>query len=211
MSDMIKHILSEDFVAASSIFEDRLNDILEQKLLEMKKMLQTEVTGGLTKADIEKRIKAGYVRASEVLPDPRDIEIKSFDYNPSPGKKITAKRKKKISEALSDTDIERIGRERQAAQNADLQNTFGHAPADQKLKRLLPTSTTPIAKKTSGGDYVAGSDYERQARELKAKGSRGAAKWLKKTKTARNVLGFVKTMGHVAAGIGKGLADNSPI
>ena len=120
MSELVEHILSEDYVSASHIFESRLNDILEMKLFEMKKMLQAESVGGLTKAEIEKRRKAGYVRASEVLPDPRDINIKTFSSEPrSSRKKITAKRKKKINEALSDADIERIGKGRQTAQKGE--------------------------------------------------------------------------------------------
>jgi hypothetical protein len=52
-----------------------MEQIAEQKLLEAKKQIQAEAVGGLTKADIEARRKAGYVRASEVLPDPRDVKL----------------------------------------------------------------------------------------------------------------------------------------
>ena len=42
MSELVESILSEDYVSASQIFESRLNDIMEMKLIEMKKMVQAE-------------------------------------------------------------------------------------------------------------------------------------------------------------------------
>lgn len=224
MSNLVESILSEDYVSASNIFESRLNEIAEKKLIEMKKMLQTEITGGLTKADIAKRRKAGYVRASEVLPDPRDIEIKSFESRPSSGKKIVAKRKKRISEALSDTDIERIGRERQAAQQADLQRTFkvDRGPSDETTKerqdRLVDMAkdakglkAAPRSMRVPHKEIIAGGEREKRAKELKARGSKQAAKWLRATKTQRNVAGLTHTLKSLGKGLAKGFADNSPI
>ena len=96
MNDLLEHIFSENYVSAGDLFESRLNEILEKKLYEMKKDIQAEAFGGMTKADIEARRKAGYVRASEVLPDP-------YDYEPEmkPKKKtvsVRRGRKKKLSE-----------------------------------------------------------------------------------------------------------------
>lgn len=71
MSQLLEHILNENYVEASNIFEDRLNTILERKLVEKKKMMQSESSINPYR-DVESRKKAGYVRASDVLPDPRE-------------------------------------------------------------------------------------------------------------------------------------------
>ena len=94
MSDLVEHILSENYLSANEIFKDHMNNITEKKLLETKKQIQAEAVGGLTKADIEARRKAGYVRASEVLPDPRDITI---GIKPK-SQKTELKRKKRLEE-----------------------------------------------------------------------------------------------------------------
>ena len=96
MSNLIESILSEDFVSASELFESRMEQIAEQKLLEAKKQIQAEAVGGLTKAEIEARKKAGYKKASDVLGDPRE-KNKSDKLNP--GAKIV---KKKVSEETLD-------------------------------------------------------------------------------------------------------------
>jgi hypothetical protein len=102
MSHLVEHILSENYVSAADLFEERLNNIVEKKLIEKKKMMQAEVMGGMSKQDIEKRRKAGYVRASEVLPDPRDYDMDlKIDGKPKI-KKPALKRKKKVSEETLD-------------------------------------------------------------------------------------------------------------
>lgn len=97
MSNLIESILSEDFVSASELFESRMQQIAEHKLLETKKQIQAEAVGGLTKAEIEARRKAGYVRASEVLPDPRDVKLSLSSKQKSP-----VKRKKIKEESLNE-------------------------------------------------------------------------------------------------------------
>ena len=60
---------------ANDMVEAKLAEIRERKMYEMKRMFAAKMyegVGGLTKADIEARRKAGYKRASEVLGDPRD-------------------------------------------------------------------------------------------------------------------------------------------
>ena len=71
MIDLVEQILSENHVSANDLFEYRMRDLAESKTIEMKKQLQAEAMGGLTKDEIEAKRKAGYRKASEVIPDPR--------------------------------------------------------------------------------------------------------------------------------------------
>ena len=92
---LIESIIDKNFILAESHFNDRLNAIMEKKLYEKKRQVAAdmdEAFGGLTKKEIEDRKKKGYVKASDVLQDPRDIKI-------SMRKKESAKRKK-VSEAV---------------------------------------------------------------------------------------------------------------
>lgn len=96
MKDLVENILSENYVSAQDIFESRMQKIVEKKLCEMRKDMQAEAFGGLSKQDIEARKKAGYKRASEVLPDPRGKETIS-----PAAQRLRKAAKKKISEAIS--------------------------------------------------------------------------------------------------------------
>lgn len=92
---LVESILDKDFVLAESHFNDILNNIMEKKLYEKKRMIAAqmdEVLGGMTRAEIEAKKKAGYKKASDVLQDPRDIKIKPLV--------ATKKDKKKVSEAV---------------------------------------------------------------------------------------------------------------
>lgn len=76
MSNLIESILSEDFVSASELFESRMQQIAEHKLLETKKQIQAEGMVGMGKpiAQARKDIEARGMtprRASDVYPDPR--------------------------------------------------------------------------------------------------------------------------------------------
>ena len=78
MSNLIEHILNEDYVSANELFEQNMFNIQERKLYESKRMMQAEVFGGKTRAEAEKEIRARGLtprKASDVLPDPRDIKI----------------------------------------------------------------------------------------------------------------------------------------
>jgi hypothetical protein len=89
---LVESILDKNFVLAESLFQEKLNSIMEKKLYEKKRMVaadMNEALGGLTRQEIEDRKKAGYKKASDVLPDPRDIKIKPL-----------VKVKKKVSEAV---------------------------------------------------------------------------------------------------------------
>ena len=85
MRELVESILTGNNVEAHRLFESRLNDIREKKLYEAKRNLaaqMNEVLGGLTKAEIEARKKAGYRKASDVLSDPRENKNKKPLLNP---------------------------------------------------------------------------------------------------------------------------------
>jgi hypothetical protein len=99
MSELLENILNENYVAAQEIFEERLGEILEKKLYEKKKMIQAEAFGGMTKADIERRKKAGFMKASDyfaALNTAKEIEKKAKS-------DIEGKKKKKVEEAFTGT------------------------------------------------------------------------------------------------------------
>ena len=103
---LIESILDKNFVVAESDFRDRLNTIKEHKLLEMKKMMQAEAFGGLTRDEIEARKAAGWPKAADVWHDPRGetrkvpipvVKKKNKNQIPLPD----MKKERKISEASS--------------------------------------------------------------------------------------------------------------
>lgn len=99
MSNLIESILSEDFVSASDIFQSRMEQIAEQKLLEAKKQIQAESVGGMSKKEFEyRRNVLKYPRASEVLPDPRDIKISLHSKQTETPKPKAKTRRKKLEE-----------------------------------------------------------------------------------------------------------------
>jgi hypothetical protein len=67
MSDLVEHILSENYVSASDLFESRLNEILEKKLVEMKKCIQAEGVGGETNIQTQAKKQSGYRPAHQVF------------------------------------------------------------------------------------------------------------------------------------------------
>ena len=83
---------------ANDMVEAKLAEIRERKLHEMKRMFAAKMhegVGGLTKAEVEARKKAGYKKASDVLGDPRK------EMTPIAGHQFK-KVKKKISEETLD-------------------------------------------------------------------------------------------------------------
>lgn len=89
---LVESIVSNDLLQANDIFEAKLNEIRARKLYELKRMYQAEAFGGLTKAEIDARKKAGYKKAADVLTDPRGKSLKKI---PLPD----MKKEKKIAEA----------------------------------------------------------------------------------------------------------------
>lgn len=99
MSNLIESILSEDFVSASELFESRMQQIAEHKLLEAKKQIQAEAVGGMSKKEFDyRRNVLKHPRASEVLPDPRDIKISLYSKPTETPKPKTKTRRKKLEE-----------------------------------------------------------------------------------------------------------------
>ena len=94
MSALLESILNGDYVSANEIFEQKMVELQEKKLIEVKKQIQAEMFG-MTKAEIEAKKKAGYRKAADVLGDPRDIKIEPLVKT----KKI---KKKKVSEETLD-------------------------------------------------------------------------------------------------------------
>lgn len=104
MSNLIESILSEDFVSASDLFEFRMRQIAEEKLLEAKKALQAEAMGAMSKKDMEKRIKAGYVPA-HYPKEKGGLGLSAYDLGREDIKKrLQGKLKKKLKESDADWD-----------------------------------------------------------------------------------------------------------
>jgi hypothetical protein len=147
MIDLLEHILTDDYVSATELFEARLNVIREKKLYEMKQDIQAEAFGGLTKADIEARRKAGYVKASDVLPDPRDY----VPENEPKKKKIAVRRKKKLSENSIDTPIPSTAHKwiekRRKEQEAKKQKHDGEREVPKKPKSIFDRPKKNMIKK----------------------------------------------------------------
>lgn len=78
MDKLVEKILKNELVSATEIFEERMATIAEKKLYEAKRSIAAnidEALGGMTRAEIEAKKKAGYRKAADVLSDPRDIKI----------------------------------------------------------------------------------------------------------------------------------------
>jgi hypothetical protein len=98
MSKLLESILNEDYVSANELFEERMVKLQEQKLYEEKRMIASEMNeavGALTAKEIADRRARGFVKASEVLRDPRDIKI-------TLNKNVKKTKKKKVSEESLD-------------------------------------------------------------------------------------------------------------
>jgi hypothetical protein len=278
MNDLVENVLNEDYVSASEIFESRLNQIMEQKLYEKKRMMQAEAFGGMTKDEIEARRKAGYMKASEffALKNAISNEIKKLKKGT---KRLTAK-KKVVKEAappvkitpamrskqLGTHELTKAAREYAAAKGetpedeapkkarkaapsgkaksstvdvagkmaqaggrapevklepADIKNPKTDSKTDQRRAELADAGSkaktlkaVPRANrgKEHGGtktDMTAFSADEKRAKVLKARGSHAASRWLKATKTKRNVAGFKNVIGGMAKGLTTSLGNMS--
>ena len=75
MDNLVHKILTGDLVSATDLFEDKMSEIKEKKLLECKKIMVAESFGGRSADELRKK---GYVRASDVLPDPREGKLKKL-------------------------------------------------------------------------------------------------------------------------------------
>lgn len=98
MSNLIENILSNNLVEANKLLEERLAEIQERKLYEAKRIMAAQMNetslGGRTISKAEKEMKARGLtprRASEVLPDPREIKPKIEPKKTEPKKKSLSK------------------------------------------------------------------------------------------------------------------------
>ena len=96
--ELVESILNGDYVSANELFEQRLADIKEKKMYEVKRMVAVESLGGKTRAQAEKEIRARGMtprRASDVYQDPRSIKIpKIGEKKPESKRKAPPKPKK---------------------------------------------------------------------------------------------------------------------
>jgi hypothetical protein len=157
MSNLIESILSEDFVSASELFESRIEEIVEQKLLEAKKQVQAEAMGGMSKQDIEDRKKAGFIKAShyfDVMNKLKEIEQEHKEKlkKPKSGKKkldeqetFHTKSQAEL-EKMAKAGAERIGKQFGKTAQAMKASSAKHEP--EKSKEVSPAvSTTASTKK----------------------------------------------------------------
>lgn len=106
MSNLIESILSEDFVSASELFESRMQQIAEHKLLEAKKQIQAEgmVGMGMSRKEMKDREEAGYVPA-HYTPEKGGLGLSDYDKGKEDIKKrLQNKLKKKLKESDADWD-----------------------------------------------------------------------------------------------------------
>ncbi len=142
---------------ANDIFEAKLNEIRARRLYELKRMYQAEAFGGMTKAEIEAKKKAGYRKAADVLPDPRDIKIKRI---PMPD----MKKEKKISESWA--RALKLGIKRTGTRL----NVMRQVPGAMKdiavdaAKKAVADPLDTAAKATVGTAKMAGKAVKRAAK-----------------------------------------------
>lgn len=209
MSNLLESILSEDYVSASTIFESRLNEIREKKLVEMKKCIQAEAAGGgLTAAQMQARKEMGWKRASDVLGDPRDEPLPSI----TPKQKSPVKKRKKLKEDISRSDVE--------AEKEKLKKSPGYKQIQARRKATPSPEHMPAVDQRATDKMspeLRRSQLEK-SRQEKIKGLMDKGKY----KSAGRLMTFAqrrkidrsdlaKSMGSFAKGIAGALAGNSPI
>lgn len=146
MNNLIESILNNDYVSANQLFESRMEEIAERKLFEAKRAYAAKMdegVGGLTKKEIEDRKARGYVRASEVLPDPREIKMKL-------NKKVVKKKVVKEAAPAVQPDPESKVRGGEA-KSAPVKGTFKRKAAAAVLKtaRKVGTAAGDVAVRLS--------------------------------------------------------------
>lgn len=153
--DLINSIVNGDYVSANELFESRLANIREKKLYERKRMIAAEAFGGLTKAEIEDRKKRGFVPASTVLRDPRDIKI------PLRKKEVVKKRKKVTEETLDEAGLGQGARIAHKGANHPILTSIargiqkvrvGYRQGRRKAQQDTGDDWDSIAKRTAGSE-----------------------------------------------------------
>lgn len=178
---------------ANDTFEATLAEIRERKLYEMKRMYQAEAFGGLTKAEIDARKKAGYKKASDVLGDPYTQRKRKI---PLPD----MKKEKKISEETLD--------------EAGLGNAakFVHSMSAQEKQQYKDAMKGGIGaalrfrKSVSARQKAADPKYQKPGLDPKAAKNRESFdKWIASGDRARSGGRNIDAAKAVGSGLAKGV------
>ena len=149
---------------ANDMVEAKMAEIRERKMYEMKRMYAArmdEIFGALTKADIEKRRKAGYKKASDVLGDPREKERKSPRLNP----KAKILKHKVSEEALDEAglgDAARFVHTLTPQQKQQYKDAMGGSIGSAwKLQRSIARKSKQSKEKSRYADTPGGRNREK--------------------------------------------------
>ena len=187
MKDLLENILSENYVNAHDSFNSRMLEIVERKLYEHKRMMQSEAFGMLkfTKDEIEAKKKAGFRKASDVLGDPAKTNLSAATkkYRKSAKRKEVseeqideaglaattwrAKLYKKSLRAIRDVEREKAAAAGTDAerQSADLRKSFGvERPEDKKRPGRLQRNINTMMGRKPGYVKPETSDDEKGGR-----------------------------------------------
>jgi len=209
MSDLLEHILSEDYVSAGQLFEERLNNIVEKKLYEMKKNIQAEAFGALSKADIEARRKAGYRKASEVLDDPYDRPMTMIGKEKSSETKSKPRRRTKLklkedspppASAAALANINRIANLKKAEkfQQTKQSQDVDHSKDSEDWKQFKTDYSNKKAKEAKRAEFI--KKYPgRIAKHMVLKGAEAIGH------------GVARSGSSIVKGLARSLAANSPL
>lgn len=151
---LVESIVAGNMLEASDVVSAKLNEIRACKMYEMKKMYQAEAFGGLTKAEIEARKKAGYVKASEILGDPRERREKDTAERLNPKAKIIKKKiaEENIEEIRLSGDIAGSAGRKIAAAGLKLGRKFLGRDFSKRYMKAR-SSQMPNVFKSSGDDW----------------------------------------------------------
>lgn len=210
--ELINSIIDGNYVLANQLFEERLSDIQEKKLYEVKRMFAAnlnEVLGGKTRAQAEKEIRArGMVprKASDVYGDPRQRQL--------PG---SAPKKIKKSPATSKDDLganlQKLGKQWKSAK-------FGERKAAVKMvhtaAKKFAAGETPKPAAPSTDTETPRQSWDKFKSDLTAKMDRRSAMEKKRKefltknpmvakKLAMRKVG--KAVGGVATGVAQDIAN----
>ena len=180
---LIESIVSKNMLEASDMLEAKLDEIKEKKMYEMKRMFAAKMyegVGGLTKAEIEARKKAGYRKASEVLGDPRKGTTSI------PGHTFKKVKKKVVEESLDEDTMANVVKMMNTLRSKGIRGRIGRAtlkrvrgrestydPLKQaeKFAKDKPEAAKPEAPKPKSLDYpdTPGGRNRKKADERLAK------------------------------------------
>ena len=184
MTNLVEHIISGNLVEANELFETRINDIRECKLYEEKRRVGAmldEVLGGRDPAELRKK---GYRRAIDVL-------------GLSPYDQAKLDRQERLKQHRAAEQPKKEPKKPEPARDASAM-----VRSDKGGVKSLRAADAPrsIQARSGKGQRMA-ADVEK-AKELRARGSEVAKKFLRKTRPKR----FASAMGSFATGQLKDIA-----